>query len=557
MKKILLFLSLVLTAVFFTACDDDNEYLLDDPAQLTPKIVLDEATALIQTQQGMDIRIKAALSNPSGLASVTFACEGLSIEDNITVSGNTYSLDKAYTIPAGVHAGIYVATLTANSLNTLTVSRDIKILVDMLDNEVPKIILLTDLTKTYPAEFDLSATLTDNVGLTRLEVICEGEPSVNYTEELSGLNRFDFVRTVRLPYSYPSRQLELTLRLTDLAGLTTEETYTLQVNVYPEKLFIVGNASDAGWTTKDAVELTQTADGVFSGIVKLKAGGEWKFIANNGVDTWDPAWGPGDGSDAAAGTLDGTPGGSNIPAPATDGFYKVTADFTTMTYKVEKMEALDNLPTLYLIGNPNGWENPEEGIWSSSEKIFPVFRDDNALTNGVYTYTGFFKKEGDGCYFKFCPEEFLGSWNYMYCNGANGVLTNGNKDAFSVPGDTYYTVNINLLHMTWEIVPLTEAPVEYTKIGLMGVYNGWNEAEEAFMTQSSYDKHLWRTELQLPAGVIKFRAESDWNIAWGGGTAPYGKGDRASDSGNIDIPEAGTYTIYFNDITGHYIFLKQ
>lgn len=557
MKKILFLLALVFTTALFTACDDDNEYLLDDPAQLTPKIVLDEGTALIQTQQGMDIRIKAGLSNPSGLASVIFACDRLSIEDTISISGNTYSLDKAYTIPAGAQAGMYVATLTLTSLNKLTISRDIKILVDMLDPIPPMLSLQNDPAQVYPAEFELWAKLSDNVGLARIEILCEAEPSINYSEELSGLSHFDFIRTIHLPYSYSSRELALTLRLTDLAGLVNEDVYTLQVNVYPEKLFVVGDATAANWATKDALELTKTADGIFSAVVKLKAGGGWKFIANNGVDTWDPAWGPGAGSDAAAGTLDGTPGGGNIPGPATEGFYKVTADFTTMTYKVEKMEALDNLPALYLIGNPNGWENPQDGAWSSPEKIFLAFRDDNELTNGVYTYTGYFRKEGDGCYFKFCPREYLGAWDHLYCQGANGLLTYGDLDAFSVPGDAYYTVNINLLYMTWEIEPLTETPVEYTKIGLMGVYNGWNEAQEAFMIQSTYDTHLWRIELQLPAGEIKFRAESDWDIAWGGGSAPYGKGDRDPNSGNIDIPEAGTYIIYFNDITGHYIFLKN
>lgn len=111
--------------------------------------------------------------------------------------------------------------------------------------------------------------------------------------------------------------------------------------------------------------------------------------------------------------------------------------------------------------------------------------------------------------------------------------------------------------MTWTLEALTETPTEYTKIGLMGAYNSWDVAREAFMTQSAYDKHMWTTELELPAGEIKFRADSNWDIAWGNGPVPYGKGDMTPATPNINIPEAGTYQIRFNDITGHYVFLKK
>lgn len=549
MKKLIFLLASVISAGLFTACDDDNEYLLDNASDITPKIEIASDAALIQTEQNAEIEIQANFSNPSGLASANIVCEALSINDLITIDATTYTLGKKYTIPSNAKKGMYFITITLNSQNKLTISSDIKVMVGMKDEETPKVTMLTDLTQTYPAEFELSAHLTDNIGLAKIELLCETETSLNYTEELSGVNSFDFVHAIKLPYSYPSKQLVLKMRLTDLAGLVTEANYTLNVNVYPNQLFIVGDASDAVWDTQEAIELPKIADGVFAGIVKLKATGGWKFIANNGKDTWDPAWGPGDGSDAMSGTLDGTPGGGNIPAPATEDYYKITADFTAMTYTVEKIKALEKIENLYLIGNMNGWTNPDQ--------TFIVYRDDNDLTNGKYTYTGFFKKEGDGCYFKFCPEEDLGTWDNMYCNGANGVLTYGDKDAFSVPGDGYYTVNINLLQMTWEIIPLTETPAEYTKMGLMGAYNNWQSEQEAFMTQSTYDKHMWTTELELPAGEIKFRAESNWDIAWGGGTAIYGQGSREPDSGNINIPEAGTYFIRFNDITGHYIFIKK
>lgn len=552
MKKILFFLALVVSVGFLTACDDENEYLLGKPEGITPKIEVPAGSMLIQTEQGAEIEIKADLANPSGLESVHIACTALGMDDLIAIDGKTYALAKKYTIPAHVQKGMYFVTVTLNSSNKLTVSSDIKVMVGMKDAEKPAVLLLTDLTMTYPAEFDFEATLSDNIGLAKVELICEAETSVNYTEELSGVSRFDFARKIQLPYSFPSKQVILQLRLTDLAGLVTEENFTVKVSVYPNTLYIVGDASDAGWTTKDGVALAKVSDGVFAGIVKLKATGGWKFIANNGVDTWNPAWGIGENSDATGGQLNVDGGAGNIPAPAEEGFYTVTADFTTMTYKVEKLEALEKIGNLYLIGNMNGWDNTDKG--------FIAYRDDNELTNGVYTYTGFFKKqdEGEGCYFKFCPEEYLGSWDHMYYAGADGELKNGNGDpAFFVPAEGYYTVTIDLLNMSWTLEALAETPTEYTKIGLMGAYNSWDESREAFMTQSIYDKHMWTTELELPVGEIKFRADSDWNIAWGNGPVPYGKGDMTPATPNINIPEAGTYQIRFNDITGHYVFLKK
>lgn len=552
MKKILFFLALVISVGFMAACDDDNEYLLENPDSITPKIEIPAASLLIQTEQGAEIEIKADLSNPSGLESVQITCAALGIEDVVTINGKAHVLAKKYTIPGNTQKGMYFVTVTLNSTNKLTISNDVKVLVGMKDEESPVIALSTDLTKIYPAEFTFEAALSDNIGLAKVELVCEAESSVNYTEELSGVSRMDFAHVVQLPYSYPSKQLVLKMRLTDLAGLVTEEDFTLNVNVYPNTLYIVGDASDAGWSTKDGVALAKMSDGIFSGIVKLRATGGWKFIANNGVDTWNPAWGTGENSDATGGQLNVDGGAGNIPAPAEEGFYKVTADFKTMTYKVEKLETLEKIENLYLVGNLNGWDN--------NSKEFMAYRDDNELTNGVYTYTGFFKKQemGEGCYFKFCPEEYLGSWDHMYYAGADGVLKNGNSDpAFFVQTEGYYTVTIDLLKMTWTIEALAEIPTEYTKIGLMGAYNGWDVSKEAAMTQSTYDKHMWTTELELPVGEIKFRANNDWDIAWGNGPVPYGKGDMTPGTPNINISEAGTYLIRFNDITGHYVFLKK
>ena len=57
------------------------------------------------------------------------------------------------------------------------------------------------------------------------------------------------------------------------------------------------------------------------------------------------------------------------------------------------------------------------------------------------------------------------------------------------------------------------------------------------------------------AGGLKFRANHDWAINWGAtlnvSDINYGVGVGNGD--NISVP-AGTYNVFFNDITGNFVF---
>ena len=57
---------------------------------------------------------------------------------------------------------------------------------------------------------------------------------------------------------------------------------------------------------------------------------------------------------------------------------------------------------------------------------------------------------------------------------------------------------------------------------------------------------------------MKFRANHDWQVNWGDGgdinKKEYGKGSIYGN--NINCP-AGTYDVFFNDITGEYLFVVK
>ena len=216
-----------------------------------------------------------------------------------------------------------------------------------------------------------------------------------------------------------------------------------------------------------------------------------------------------------------------------------------------------DIEAVYMIGNPNGWDN--------SGKQVIMYRNDNEQTNLVYTYTGIFHDSGDGsAYFKFASESNLGSWSTLYCKGDNsttagvesGQITFGDLAAFKVAAG-YYTITLDLGAMTYSIAPYdaTGKP-EYAVMGAIGSFCDWDNEPE--MVKSSYDPHKWTLEYTFDVQTaLKFRANHAWTNNWGGQSEefPYGVAVY-DDPGSATVP-AGTYIIYFNDLTGHYAVIRK
>ncbi|HNG90348.1 MAG TPA: SusF/SusE family outer membrane protein, partial [Saprospiraceae bacterium] len=63
-----------------------------------------------------------------------------------------------------------------------------------------------------------------------------------------------------------------------------------------------------------------------------------------------------------------------------------------------------------------------------------------------------------------------------------------------------------------------------------------------------------KVSIALSADEVKFRANDDWAINWGGSGFPTGVGTQGGP--NIKIPAAGTYNVSFNVNTGEYSFTQ-
>jgi starch-binding outer membrane protein SusE/F len=140
-------------------------------------------------------------------------------------------------------------------------------------------------------------------------------------------------------------------------------TYTVTPfsTTIPANLYIVGGATAGGWANPVPVPSQQFSrlDAVSYGIVvNLTAGESYLFLPLNG--DWGHKYG---GTSATGGTLlaDGAVPGSNTPAPATTGTYKIVVNFQTGTYTVTPYTGFVPVPgNLFIVGDATagGWNNP-------------------------------------------------------------------------------------------------------------------------------------------------------------------------------------------------------
>ena len=136
--------------------------------------------------------------------------------------------------------------------------------------------------------------------------------------------------------------------------------------------------------------------------------------------------------------------------------------------------------------------------------------------------------------FKFCTQPEWKGTNY-------GADFNTAPDAANItitePAG-YYQVDVDLSEKTYTLTPITS-------IGIIGSAspNGWES--DVDMTYVPYNKDTkevngyWEVKnITLSAGEIKFRANDDWAISWGGELDNL----TTKNGGNITV-EAGTYDI--------------
>lgn len=268
------------------------------------------------------------------------------------------------------------------------------------------------------------------------------------------------------------------------------------------KLFVVGDYN--GWTNDANAEFiisTATSAGLAEGYIYLTDGGIKLALDHS----WSDAATFGDNGSGAL-----TNPGDNIAVP-TDGYYRLRANLSDMTYSLVKMD-------WGVIGDatPGGWDGETALTYDSELNIL----------KGAYTFeVGAFKFRANS------------DWGYNYgSDAADGNLQDGGENIPVVDaGDYAITLDLSV-------------PNEYTysanRWAVIGgaTPGGWDA--DSFMAWDATNK-VFTVTLDLTVDEFKFRANGGWDINIGGDMSAL-----TQDGANIAVPAAGEYTITLDPWSG-------
>ena len=318
-------------------------------------------------------------------------------------------------------------------------------------------------------------------------------------------------------------QVSINLASGDAVSITTKGettgkfTPTAAPQLDEKGYYMLGQVNGNEWDAKSPVWMNKISDGVYQLKVTTTADKNWfKFYAGSNFvsEDWDSinkgALGcKENGSEDTFGYIlyDGDSWGElQTPVIPGAGTWIVTLDMNNLTYTVGK-------PVLYMAGDANGWAT----------------NDYLAGEDGVH-FTGFMYLNQNG--FKFCTQPEWKGTNY-------GADFNTAADAANITMTEeagYYKVDVDLESKSYVLTPITT-------IGIIGSAspNGWDsDVDMTYVPYNAETKALgyWEAkDITLASGEIKFRANDDWAINWGGDVNALTQG-----GDNISV-DAGTYDI--------------
>ncbi len=305
--------------------------------------------------------------------------------------------------------------------------------------------------------------------------------------------------------------------ITNKGETTGKFTPTATPQLDEKGYYMLGQVNGNEWDAKSPVWMNKISDGVYLLKVTTTADKNWfKFYAGSNFvsEDWDSinkgALGcKENGSEDTFGYIlyDGDSWGElQTPVIPGAGTWIVTLDMNNLTYTVGK-------PVLYMAGDANGWDQID------------VLNGDD----GVH-FTGYMYLNQNG--FKFCTQPNWDGTNY----GADFNTAGDAANITMTEPAGYYKVDVDLSAKTYTLIPITT-------IGIIGSASpkGWDsDVDMTYVPYNAETKELGYWEIKdvtFTSGEIKFRANDDWAINWGGDTNALTQG-----GDNISV-EAGTYDI--------------
>ncbi len=215
----------------------------------------------------------------------------------------------------------------------------------------------------------------------------------------------------------------------------------------------------------------------------------------------------------------------------------------------------------YLLGSNVGstpWINFESSVGSGLIPLYPV-GEFNSQGRGVLTYTGYF-----GATDAFVLVHTPGNWTDGWVRDNNGNyirgIIGGDNSTFCMEISGYYTITLDTRTDELSITPFDGSSAGvYGSIAIVGPHCGWDVTDQEFNMADlnpNKENHDWLLgNFTVTADEeIKFAADNNWDFNWGANQFPWGRGDR----NGLNVPvKAGTYDVYFNDITGDFNFIPS
>lgn len=494
MKKLSLYISIALAGLFMGSCSEDFKDWADP-----------------QTNPQED-----AITIPGFTATAAQAIDFASVT---TDSVNTFSLSSA-ALPEGFTLGNARIELTPQGVEnatktTVNTSLDGKGAVADLASVVESAYGKRPTARTFDAQVYVNA-------------IKEGQAV------LIDAGKINLVMTPKAPFI--DTNYYLVGQMTDWS-LDTKFKFThSDADVYEDPVF--------------TIMFTTTDDNQYWKIIpqgNVDAGNIWA-VENNpkgvvGVEK--------DGDDAMSGTLLTTTSKgekANAGKIAKAGIYQMTINMMDYTYSIKQIA-----PEYYLVGALQSW---------SDQNMSCLMTAETAMVQNFTT-----KWTGDANMKIWLGSDF-GKWDNAFgsasgdgVNTAEGKLKAGGGAIVCPEKGAYYTFTADFSTMTYKWTKLAnQNPTEFKHVSLIGVGGKWNEGDDIDLEQVA--PHNWYLAKQeIPAGGLKIRADHKWrddgNWGFAEGQKYESKGTLITSGGssNISVP-AGTYNIYFNDITGAYAFVE-
>ena len=205
-----------------------------------------------------------------------------------------------------------------------------------------------------------------------------------------------------------------------------------------------------------------------------------------------------------------------------------------------------------------------DGSWGSDlgKCVVPMQTIDGAeydskTGQGEIKWTGYLAGNG------FKLVKIPGKWDDQYGQGdsfGEYLHNDGGSGNITVPEAGIYTVTLNTAKNTLNVEKADISATVFGGMSIAGTFNEWGDTE---MTPCStgWENHDWYITYSFAAGdKVKVKQTGTWDFNKGGSFVNYSEGmyvygvDNGAD---LVVEEAGTYQIFFNDITGYIRFIKQ